>query len=206
MESVAKWASVIGGVGALVCFIASSHFLNATSSSHDDVDWNDWIVYEVEGGEATLFLDEDIGYTIYVEDSHSCSEVTATVYFEGEDYYAPNCDPFYDFDNWIQIGDIVNDYGGDHQVTVTSVDRFIVVDWTTVDGNNFEYMLMSSLGCCVSLIILVVGLVLTAFTEKKAPPTPQFVRDSSGQYRPTEEKPDGQGEEKPPESGGDWWN
>ena len=195
MESVAKWASVIGGVGALVCFIASSHFLNATSTSHDDVDWNDWIVYEVEGGEATLFLDEDIGYTIYVEDSHSCSEVTATVYFEGKDYYDPNCDPFYDFDNWIQIGDIVNDYSGDHHVTVTNVDRFIVVDWTTVDGKNFEYMLMSSLGCCASLIILVIGLILTAFTEKKASPTPQFVRDSSGQYWSTEEKP--------PQSGGD---
>ena len=65
MESVAKWASVIGGIGIFVCFFASSYFLSSWGSSHDDVDWNDWIVYEVEGNEATLFLDEDVGYTIY---------------------------------------------------------------------------------------------------------------------------------------------
>ena len=57
VESVAKWASVIGGIGIFVCFFASSYFLSSWGSSHDDVDWNDWVVYEVEGDEATLFLD-----------------------------------------------------------------------------------------------------------------------------------------------------
>jgi hypothetical protein len=186
MERASKWASVIGGVGLLVFFIATSYFLNSSASVHDDVDWNDWIVYEVEGGEATLYLDEDIGYTIYVDSSYSCSEVTATAYYEGRDYYEENCDPYYDFDNWRQVGDIGNDYSGDYQISV-SADGFILVDWTTVEGDSFEYMLLSAAGCCVSLILLVIGLILTAMTEKKRPDAPQFVRDSTGLYRPPEE-------------------
>ena len=57
MESVAKWASVIGGIGIFVCFFASSYFLSSWGSSHDDVDWNDWIVFEVEGDEADASIE-----------------------------------------------------------------------------------------------------------------------------------------------------
>ena len=183
VERAAKWTSVIGGVGLLAFFIAATYFLNSSVSVHEDVDWNDWIVYEVEGSEATLYLDEDIGYTIYVDNSYSCSEVTATAYYEGRDYYEENCDPYYDFDNWRQVGDIGNDYSGDYHISV-SADGFILVDWTTVEDDYFDYMLMSVAGCCVSFIILVIGLILTALTEKKRPETPQFVRDPSGHYRP----------------------
>ena len=210
VESAAKWASVIGGIGIFVCFSLSSYFLSSWGSAHDDVDWNDWVVYEVEGDEATLFLDEDVGYTIYVEDTHSCSEVTAKVYFEGEDYYDENCDPYYDFDDWIQIGDIVNWYSGNHQVQVIAdsgtVERFIIVDWTSVEGNSFEFALLSGVGCCASLLVLVIGLILTGLTEKKSPATPQFVRDSSGHYSNPGQASDGQAEGDPSESDSEWWN
>ena len=151
-----------------------------------------------------------MGYTIYVEDTHSCSEVTAKVYFEGEDYYYENCDPYYDFDDWIQIGDIVNWYSGDHQVQVIadsgSVERFIIVDWTSVEGNSFEFALLSGVACCASLLVLVIGLILTGLSEKKSPATPQFVRDSSGHYSNPGQASDGQAEGDPSESDSEWWN
>ena len=139
---------------------------NQFAGALDDVDWNDWIVYEVDSSEATLYLDEEIGYTIYVDDTYVCEEVDAEVYYGGIDYYEQNCDPYYDFDNWMQIGDIYNEYSGEHQISVTA-DRFIVVDWTTVEGNSFENTLIGGMGCLASICILILGAILALVLKEK---------------------------------------
>ena len=59
----------------------------------------------------------------------------------------------------MQIGDIINDYSGEHQISVTA-DRFIVVDWTTVQGNSFENTMIGGIGCCASIGILILGAIL----------------------------------------------
>ena len=161
MHKVAKITLSIGIMGLTIFLFMFGFSANKLVGSHDDVDWNDWIVYEVDSSEATLYLDEDIGYTIYVDDTYVCEEVDAEVYlgYGGIDYYEQNCDPYYDFDNWMQIGDIINDYSGEHQISVTA-DRFIVVDWTTVQGNSFENTMIGGIGCCASIGILILGAIL----------------------------------------------
>lgn len=159
MHKVAKIAIGIGTLGLIISLLLFGLSARQLSNSQDNVDWNDWIVYEVEGNEASLYLDEDIGYTIYVDNSYECGKVDAEASYKGTDYYEENCDPYFDFDNWMQIGDIVNEYSGEHQIAV-SVDRFILVDWTTVQGDSFENTLVGVFGCCFSIGVLIVGAIL----------------------------------------------
>ena len=69
MHKVAKITLSIGIMGLTIFLFMFGFSANKLVGSHDDVDWNDWIVYEVDSSEATLYLDEDIGYTIYVDDT-----------------------------------------------------------------------------------------------------------------------------------------
>ena len=172
MHKVAMITIGISTLGLILSVILFGVSANQFVSSQENVDWNDWIVYEVEGSEAILYLDEDIGYTIYVDNSYSCEEIEAEVIFKENDYYYDNCDSFYDFDNWMQIGDIDNEYSGEHQVTVNA-ERFILVDWTTVDGNSLENTLIGGLGCCFSIGVLAVGLTLALILKNKKTPMTQ---------------------------------
>ena len=79
MHKVAKITLSIGITGLTIFLFMFGISAYKLASSHDDVDWNDWIVYEVDSSEATLYLDGEIGYTIYVDDTYAVSYTHLTL-------------------------------------------------------------------------------------------------------------------------------
>lgn len=58
------------------------------------------------------------------------------------------------------------------KITV-SAERFILVDWTTVDGNSFENSIIGGVGCCFSIGVLAIGLTLALILNNKKTPITQ---------------------------------
>lgn len=160
MHSGAKALLAIGALGmlgSLVLIGSSSHGL----SDVEEIDWAEWIVYK--GGDGEIYLDETTGYTVYVDKSNDCS-VSVSAMFRGEEHYDAYCDSFYDFDNWMQLGDIYPSGSGYYDIEVDA-DEFVLVDWTTpmnTDLEDVEGSAIGLMGCCLSLGILMIGVIVAA--------------------------------------------
>tara|TARA_B100000700_G_scaffold302578_1_gene373068 strand:- start:322 stop:933 length:612 start_codon:yes stop_codon:yes gene_type:complete len=165
MYSGAKALLVIGALGmlgSLVLIGSSSDGL----SDVEEIDWAEWIVYK--GGDGEIYLDETTGYTVYVDKSNDCS-VSVSAMFRGEEHYDAYCDSFYDFDNWMQLGDIYPSGSGNYDIEVDA-DEFVLVDWTTpmnTDMEEVENSAIGLMGCCLSLVILMIG-VIVAVSKKES--------------------------------------
>tara|TARA_Y100001934_G_C12334903_1_gene767063 strand:- start:1541 stop:2152 length:612 start_codon:yes stop_codon:yes gene_type:complete len=165
MYSGAKALLVIGALGmlgSLVLIGSSSDGL----SDVEEIDWAEWIVYK--GGDGEIYLDETTGYTVYVDKSNDCS-VSVSAMFRGEEHYDAYCDSFYDFDNWMQLGDIYPSGSGYYDIEVDA-DEFVLVDWTTpmnTDMEEVENSAIGLMGCCLSLVILMIG-VIVAVSKKES--------------------------------------
>ena len=165
MYSGAKALLVIGALGmlgSLVLIGSSSDGL----SDVEEIDWAEWIVYK--GGDGEIYLDETTGYTVYVDKSNDCS-VSVSAMFRGEEHYDAYCDSFYDFDNWMQLGDIYPSGSGYYDIEVDA-DEFVLVDWTTpmnTDMEEVENSAIGLMGCCLSLVILMIS-VIVAVSKKES--------------------------------------
>ena len=165
MYSGAKALLVIGALGmlgSLVLIGSSSDGL----SDVEEIDWAEWIVYK--GGDGEIYLDGTTGYTVYVDKSNDCS-VSVSAMFRGEEHYDAYCDSFYDFDNWMQLGDIYPSGSGYYDIEVDA-DEFVLVDWTTpmnTDMEEVENSAIGLMGCCLSLVILMIG-VIVAVSKKES--------------------------------------
>ena len=149
-------------LGSLVLIGSSSDGL----SDVEEIDWAEWIVYK--GGDGEIYLDETTGYTVYVDKSNDCS-VSVSAMFRGEEHYDAYCDSFYDFDNWMQLGDIYPSGSGYYDIEVDA-DEFVLVDWTTpmnTDMEEVENSAIGLMGCCLSLVILMIG-VIVAVSKKES--------------------------------------
>ncbi len=169
MHKTAKILLGIGTFGMLASLlIIGSSANDLLGVDESDIDWGDWIVYQ--GGNGEIFLDEDTGYTVYVDKSNDCS-VFVSAKFQGEEHYEAYCDSYYDFDNWMQLGDIYPSYSGYYEIEVEA-EEFVLVDWTTPTWGSFESMESSffgSIGCCLSLGILLIGIILAVVLRDESP-------------------------------------
>ena len=169
MHNAAKIMLVIGSLGIIVSFILIGSSANDLSEEIDeDIYWGDWIVYQ--GGNDAIYLDGSIGYTVYVDNSNECS-VSVSAKFQDSEHYESYCDSYYDFDNWMQLGDIYPSGSGYYDIEVDA-DEFVLVDWTTPEA-PLEDALMGSfvgvMGCCLSFIILIISIILSVVLKEKTP-------------------------------------
>ena len=72
VHNAAKIMIVIGSLGIIISFILiGSSTDDLTEVAAEDIYWGDWIVYQGEND--AIYLDESIGYTVYVDNSNDCS-------------------------------------------------------------------------------------------------------------------------------------
>ena len=82
MHNAAKMFLGIGAVGLIISVAVFGFSANQLTQIEDDMDiyWGDWIVYQ--GGNGDIYLDNEIGYTVYVDKSYDCS-VSVSAQFNG---------------------------------------------------------------------------------------------------------------------------
>ena len=104
--------------------------------------------------------------------------------FQGEEHYEAYCDSYYDFDEWMQLGDIYPSGSGYYDIEVEAAE-FVLVDWTTpMEFGETGKAALGLMGSCFSLGILMLGMMLAG----RLPEKPEvminqpYSRDSSG-YR-----------------------
>ena len=169
MHKTAKILLGIGTLGMLASLLMIGSSANDLSGMDDsDIDWSDWIVYQ--GGDGAIFLDEDTGYTVYVDKSNQCS-VSVSAIFQGEEHYEAYCDSYYDFDNCMQLGDIYPSGSGYYEIEVDATE-FVLVDWTTPTGPTMEVLensFFASIGCCLSLVVLLIAIILAVVLRDESP-------------------------------------
>ena len=156
---------VIGVIGLILSLAQIMQSPNEFAETDGDIYWGDWIVYQ--GGNDEIYLDENIGYTVYVDKSYGCS-VSVSAQFKGEEHYEAYCDSYYDFDEWMQLGDIYPSGSGYYDIEVEA-DEFVLVDWTTpMVWNEIEFdTAIGVLGCFISLGVLTVGIILALVLKEK---------------------------------------
>ena len=200
MHSGAKALLAIGALGmlgSLVLIGSSSQGL----SDVEEIDWAEWIVYK--GGDGEIYLDETTGYTVYVDKSNDCS-VSVSAMFRGEEHYDAYCDSFYDFDNWMQLGDIYPSGSGYYDIEVDA-DEFVLVDWTTpmnTDLEDVEGSAIGLMGCCLSLGILMIGVIVAASKGESEVVIGQNQVILFPEEMASEE---GSQSESPQKTDGNWW-
>ena len=64
MHNAAKIILGIGAVGLISSLVLIMQSPNEFAEIDEDIYWGDWIVYQ--GGNDEIYLDENIGYTVYV--------------------------------------------------------------------------------------------------------------------------------------------
>ena len=181
MHNAAKIILGIGAVGLIVSVAAIVLSADQLAQTDEDIYWGDWIVYQ--GGNDAIYLDESVGYTVYVDKSYDCS-VSVSAQFQGAEHYEPYCDSYYDFDEWMQLGDIYPSGSGYYDIEVEAAE-FVLVDWTTpIEFGETGKAALGLMGSCLSLGILMLGMMLAG----RLPEKPEvminqpYSRDSSG-YR-----------------------
>ena len=183
MHNAAKIILGIGAVGLISSLVLIMQSPNEFAEIDEDIYWGDWIVYQ--GGNDAIYLDESIGYTVYVDKSYGCS-VSVSAQFKGEEHYEPYCDSYYDFDEWMQLGDIYPSGSGYYDIEVEA-DEFVLVDWTTPMGwdQPFEFgTVIGGMGCFLSLGALALGGILAvALKEKPEVMINQTYSEDSPSYR-----------------------
>ena len=163
MHNAAKMLLGIGAVGLIVSVAVTVISANQIPLE-EEIYWGDWIVYQ--GGNGEIYLDEDIGYTVYVDGSNDCS-VSVSAQFQGEEHYEAYCDSYYDFDEWMQLGDIYPSGSGYYDIEVEA-EEFVLVDWTTPMGfGEIENSLLGGLGCFLSLGALTLGTIFALVLKEK---------------------------------------
>ena len=169
VHNAAKIMIVIGSLGIIISFILIGSSTNdLTEVAAEDIYWDDWIVYQGEND--AIYLDESIGYTVYVDNSNDCS-VSVSAVFQGSEHYESYCESSYDFDNWMQLGDIYTSGSGYYDIEVDA-DEFVLVDWTTPQAPLEDALIGSFIGisgCCLSLIILIISIILSMTLKEKTP-------------------------------------
>jgi|TARA_B100000745_G_C20057559_1_gene360752 hypothetical protein len=168
MHNAAKMFLGIGAVGLIISVAVFGFSANQLTQIEDDMDiyWGDWIVYQ--GGNGDIHLDNEIGYTVYVDKSYDCS-VSVSARHRGEEHYEAYCDSYYDFDEWMQLGDIYPSTTGYYYIEVEA-EEFVLVDWTTpmeLDLDGIENSLLGFFGCCLSLGFLMLGMILALVLNEK---------------------------------------
>ena len=166
MHNAAKMFLGIGAVGMIISAAVFGLSSNQLAQTDEDIYWGDWIVYQ--GGNGDIHLDNEIGYTVYVDKSYDCS-VSVSARHRGEEHYEAYCDSYYDFDEWMQLGDIYPSTTGYYYIEVEA-EEFVLVDWTTPVGPVFgeiENSLLGGLGCFLSLGALTLGTILALVLKEK---------------------------------------
>ena len=169
VHNAAKIMIVIGSLGIIISFISIGSSTNdLTEVAAEDIYWGDWIVYQGEND--AIYLDESIGYTVYVDNSNDCS-VSVSAIFQGSEHYESYCESSYDFDNWMQLGDIYTSGSGYYDIEVDA-DEFVLVDWTTPQAPLEDALIGSFIGisgCFLSFIILIISIILSMTLKEKTP-------------------------------------
>jgi hypothetical protein len=164
MHNAAKIILGIGAVGLIVSVAAIVLSADQLAQTDEDIYWGDWIVYQ--GGNGDIHLDNEIGYTVYVDKSYDCS-VSVSARHRGEEHYEAYCDSYYDFDEWMQLGDIYPSGSGYYDIEVEA-EEFVLVDWTTPMGfGEIENSLLGGLGCFLSLGALTLGTIFALVLKEK---------------------------------------
>ena len=165
MHNAAKTFLGIGAVGMIISVAVFELSANQLAQTDEDIYWGDWIVYQ--GGNGDIYLDNEIGYTVYVDKSYDCS-VSVSARHGGEEHYEAYCDSYYDFDEWMQLGDIYPSGSGYYDIEVEA-EEFVLVDWTTPMGglDGLENSLLGLFGCCLSLGFLMLWMILALVLKEK---------------------------------------
>jgi len=101
---------------------------------------------------------------------NDCS-VSVSARHRGEEHYEAYCDSYYDFDEWMQLGDIYPSTTGYYHIEVEA-EEFVLVDWTTPMGlpmglDGIENALLGFFGCFLSLGFLMLGMILALVLKEK---------------------------------------
>lgn len=111
---------------------------------------------EVAGTDIPFHLAEDysVGFSVYVEESVDCSDVSVVIYDDVWDYFTKDCDDFMDEPGWAYVGTTAEMNAGDYFVETSH--RIIIVD----DAG----LVLAGLGiigggaiCVLGLVLLIVG-------------------------------------------------
>jgi len=185
MHGGAKW-TLIAGAGLTVLGVLLMVIGAASAPSGVNVDPTKDVVFTGTEVELTVTMDDLLSVFAQVD---SCDQGSLSVKNNGEDYPY-----FYDYCNegsyysmpegWIHVGDIapvddVDFWSGEMVLDVSSnVEVSIIVAPLTGDEAALG---LGILGCCLGIIVLIVGLVLWAVLDD---PTPTMTYAHQGYVQP----------------------
>lgn len=173
MHGGAKW-TLIAGAGLTVLGVLLMVIGGASAPTDAPVDPTEDVVFRGTQGEITV---TPFDYLNVFVQGDSCTEGLVTVTTNGQDYPY-----FYDFCNegggyyfaegWMHIGDIapLDDYDFDEGEMVLDISANSEVsiiedrEMTGIAAAGFGFV-----GCCLGILVLIVGLVLWAVLDDPAP-------------------------------------
>ena len=173
MHNGAKW-TLVSGAGLMVLGILLMVIGGASAPADAPVDPTEDVVFRGTQGEITV---TPFDYLNVFVQGDSCTEGSVTVTANGQDYpyFYDFCDEgggYYFAEGWMHIGDIapLDDYDfeeGEMVLDISANAEVSIVEdreMTGIAAAGFGFV-----GCCLGILVLIVGLVLWAVLDDPAP-------------------------------------
>ena len=145
-------------ISSVAMLLLSILFIGIGLVDVSEIDVEDEALFR--GTSGTLQVTKDGTYTVFVNDEYTCAETTVSISDEEYEYFNEECDSLFDEDGWRAIGVLWSDKDG--ALDVSSNHEILVIDdWVYVSEGGGAFTVGGGL-CCLSVIGLIVGIVMTA--------------------------------------------